>query len=64
MLQLFRQLMMLLAFTAPGQVGCDRPIAMANECWVSFENPSYVEYVKPGDHKRIVVLIQLKRMGE
>ncbi len=61
MLEFFRQLVLILALTAPGQVGCDKPIPAANVCWVTFQNPSYVEYIRPGDIRRIYTLIEIKR---
>lgn len=61
MLEFFRQLVLILALTAPGQVGCDRPIPQANVCWVTFQNPSFVEYIRPADTARIFRLIEIKR---
>ncbi len=61
MLELFRTLILILAMSAPGQVGCDKPIRQATVCWVTFSNPSYVEYVRPGQEGRIRVLTEIKR---
>ncbi len=61
MLDLFRQLVLILALTAPGQVGCNRPIPQATVCWVTFQNPSFVEYIRPTDTRRIFALIEIKR---
>lgn len=61
MLELFRQLVLILAIAAPGQVGCNKPIPQATVCWVTFQNPSHVEYIRPADTRRIFALIEIKR---
>lgn len=61
MLELFRTLILALAIAAPGQVGCNRPIAQATVCWVTFSNPGFVEYIRPTDASRIFRLIEIKR---
>ena len=61
MLEFFRQLVLILAIAAPGQVGCNKPIPQATLCWVTFDNPAYVEYIRPSDTGRIFRLIEIKR---
>lgn len=62
MLEFFRQLVLILALAAPGQVGCDKPIPAATVCWVTFSDPAYVEYIRPANMSRIYTLIEIKRM--
>ena len=61
MLHIFRTLVLMLALAAPGQVGCDRPIPQANTCWITFADPSYVEYIRPANTDRIRALIEIVR---
>lgn len=62
MLELFRSLILVLALSAPGQVGCNAPISKATLCWVRFENPSAIEYIKPSQIARLRALIQIKEL--
>lgn len=58
MLQLFRQLVLLLAITAPGDVRCN---VRFDRCQVFFTNPVYVETVTPANVNRIRALIEIKQ---
>lgn len=60
MLDLFRQLILILSLVAPGDVGCNLPINKATLCWVSFTSPAYVEYIKPNQIARLRALIEIK----
>lgn len=62
MFELFRTLVLALTLVAPGQVGCNAPIHKATLCWVRFENPSAVEYIKPSQIARLRALIQIKEL--
>jgi len=61
MLELFRSLVLALALLAPGDVGCNNVISKATLCWVTFENPHYVEYIKPSQIGRLRVLMEIKQ---
>lgn len=61
MLELFRSLVLALALIAPGDVGCNNVISKATLCWVAFDNPAYVEYVKPAQIARLRVLMEIKQ---
>lgn len=62
MLELFRSLILVLALVAPGQVGCNAPISKATLCWLRFENPAAVEYIKPNQTARLRALIQIMEL--
>lgn len=61
MLQLFRKFILALALIAPGEVGCDKAIYKATECWVTFSAPAYVEYLTPDNIRRVLVVTEIKR---
>jgi len=60
MLELFRTLVLALSLIAPGEVGCNLPISKATVCWVSFDNPPAVEYIKSNQIARLRALIEIK----
>ena len=62
MLELFRTLVLALSLIAPGEVGCNLPISKATVCWVSFDNPPAVEYIKPNQSARLRALMEIKTL--
>lgn len=62
MLELFRRLVLALTLIAPGEVGCNLPISKATLCWVSFDDPAYVEQIKPSEIARLRALMEIKTL--
>ncbi len=62
MLELFRSLVLALMLVAPGAVGCNAVISKATLCWVTFDHPAHVEYVKPTQIPRLRALLVIKRV--
>ncbi len=59
MIELFRTLVLALMLIAPGEVGCNKPMTV---CWVSFDNPSHVEQIKPSQIARLRALMEIKQI--